>query len=368
MIPSNFSWLGISWLDLLTWMLLRADPHLKSSHSTAPMQSRRLLWPYWLTPNLRALRRTRNTSRINGRQSLTCSRTSLTSMYRWMSSSKFHRNYNRDSTRSLLQTRPFHTWLTSRVCNRKLNEVTRLRFQFFTVGLVDEEPTTNKHYYGVCSSYLNGLKTGDKAWVFVQDTKSTFRVPNDPNTTMIMICAGTGLAPFRGFLQERKQSKAAQGQVGKSILFFGCRRPEHDYIYNDELSQLKSEGVLTDAFVAFSRKVPTKKEYVQDKLLEQKELVWELIKDSDPKKCVVYVCGSARGMAKDVRDTFEKIAQDYLPEQIAQRFVAALQEKGAYLEDVWGWELSYFRIDTRCSDYNCLLIRLRSWVAIRIKK
>jgi cytochrome P450/NADPH-cytochrome P450 reductase len=183
---------------------------------------------------------------------------------------------------------------------------------------------------------LNGLKTGDKAWVFVQDTKSTFRVPNDPNTTMIMICAGTGLAPFRGFLQERKQSKAAQGQVGKSILFFGCRRPEHDYIYQDELRQLKSEGVLTDAFVAFSRKVPTKKEYVQDKLLEQKELVWELIKDSNPKKCVVYVCGSARGMAKDVRDTFEKIAQDYLPEQIAQRFVAALQEKGAYLEDVWG--------------------------------
>ena len=253
-----------------------------------------------------------------------------------MSSSKFHRNCNRDSTRSLLQNRPPRTWLTSRVCNRKLNEVTCLRFQFFTVGLVDEEPTTNKHYYGVCSSYLNGLKTGDKAWVFVQDTKSTFRVPNDPNTTMIMICAGTGLAPFRGFLQERKQSKAAQGQVGKSILFFGCRRPEHDYIYQDELSQLKSEGVLTDAFVAFSRKVPTKKEYVQDKLLEQKELVWELIKDSNPKKCVVYVCGSARGMANDVRDTFEKIAQDYLPEQIAQRFVAALQEKGAYLEDVWG--------------------------------
>ena len=204
------------------------------------------------------------------------------------------------------------------------------------VGLVDEETPANKRYYGVCSSYLNRLKTGDKSFVFIQDTKTTFRVPSDPNTTMIMICAGTGLAPFRGFLQERMQNKERQGQVGKSYLFFGCRRPEHDYIYQEELNQLKSCGVLTDTFVAFSRKVPTKKEYVQDKLIEQKELVWELIKDSDPQKCVVYVCGSARGMAKDVRDTFEKISEEYLPKQIAQRFVAALQEKGAYLEDVWG--------------------------------
>jgi cytochrome P450/NADPH-cytochrome P450 reductase len=206
-----------------------------------------------------------------------------------------------------------------------------------TVGLVDEElPVANKHYLGVCSSYLNGLKAGDKAFIFVQDTQTTFRVPSDPSTTMIMICAGTGLAPFRGFLQERKHVKETQGHVGKSYLFFGCRRPEYDYLYQDELAQFKAEGVLTDAFVAFSRKVPTKKEYVQDKLLEQKELVWELIKDSDPKKCIVYVCGSARGMAKDVRNTFSKIGEDLLPEQIAQRFVAALQEKGAYLEDVWG--------------------------------
>ncbi len=205
------------------------------------------------------------------------------------------------------------------------------------VGLVDEElPAANKHYLGVCSSYLNELKAGDKAFVFVQDTQTTFRVPSDPDTTMIMICAGTGLAPFRGFLQERKHIKETQGHVGKSYLFFGCRRPEYDYLYQDELAQLKAEGVLTDTFVAFSRKVPTKKEYVQDKLLEQKELVWDLIKDSDAKKCIVYVCGSARGMATDVRHTFTKIGEDLLPEQMAQRFVSALQEKGAYLEDVWG--------------------------------
>ncbi len=261
--------------------------------------------------------------------------TSLASMYRLMSSSKCHPSCSRDSTRSLLQTLPSLTLLTSLV-RRTISLKLDMKTNFFTVGLVDEETPAKKHYLGVCSSYLNSLKAGDKAFVFVQDTKSTFRVPTDTNTTMLMICAGTGLAPFRGFLQERKQSMGAQGQVGKSFLFFGCRRPDNDYIYQDELDRLKSEGVLTDAFVAFSRKVPTKKEYVQDKILEQKELVWDLIKDSDPKKCVVYVCGSARGMAKDVRDTFEKIAEEYLPEALAQRFVAGLQEKGAYLEDVWG--------------------------------
>jgi cytochrome P450/NADPH-cytochrome P450 reductase len=152
---------------------------------------------------------------------------------------------------------------------------------------------------GVCSSYLCHQEDATVIYAFVKDTKSAFRLPEDAATPIIMIGPGTGLAPFRGFLQERAWLKSQGTPVGRSMLFFGCRHPEQDFLYADELAALARDGV-TDLKVAFSRLPGEKKMYVQDLLLSERDAVWQMIESG----AVVYVCGDASRMAPDVRRAF----------------------------------------------------------------
>src|SRR6201999_4158801 len=97
-------------------------------------------------------------------------------------------------------------------------------------------------YKGACSNYLAGRRAGDTIHATVRETKAGFRLPDDSSVPIIMIGPGTGLAPFRGFLQERAASKAKGAALGPAMLFFGCRDPAQDYLYADELKAFAADG------------------------------------------------------------------------------------------------------------------------------
>ncbi|HYB02288.1 MAG TPA: cytochrome P450 [Ktedonobacteraceae bacterium] len=202
-----------------------------------------------------------------------------------------------------------------------------------TVGVV-RGPAKSGHgtFEGVCSTYLSERQVGDVVYAFVQDTKSRFRLPQDASIPLIMIGPGTGLAPFRGFLQERAALKAQGKEVGTSLLYFGCHHPEQDFIYEDELQGFVDQGV-TELSVAFSR-LDGKKTYVQDKIKEDQEKVWQLLQQG----AIIYICGDASRMAPDVRKAFAAIYQAKMgtSEQEANQWLDELTAQNRYLVDVWG--------------------------------
>jgi len=153
--------------------------------------------------------------------------------------------------------------------------------------------------------------------VFVKDTGSGFRLPASPATPVILVGPGTGLAPMRGFLQER----AAQ-QAKENVLFFGCRCDD-DFLYREELQAYEEAGLLK-LFVAFSRKLGVPKTYVQQLIAEQAGLLGDLVR----RGAHIYVCGDASKMAPDVRAAFSHIVGG--PQEV-EAMVASSQ----YCEDVW---------------------------------
>jgi cytochrome P450 / NADPH-cytochrome P450 reductase len=202
-----------------------------------------------------------------------------------------------------------------------------------TVGVVEAPARSGRGVFrGVCSSYLRQQEPGSVVYGFVKDTRSAFRLPDDPAIPVIMIGPGTGLAPFRGFLQERASDKAAGRAVGPSMLFFGCRHPAQDFLYADELERLAADGV-TELHVAFSRRPGQRKTYVQDLLLEAGDAVWALIE----RGARVYVCGDASRMAPDVRRALCAIhgAKTGGGEAAASAWIDALADQQRYLVDVW---------------------------------
>ena len=204
-----------------------------------------------------------------------------------------------------------------------------------TVGVVGGPAWSGRgEFQGLCSSYLNQQDEGDVVYGFVRDTKSTFRLPEDASTPLIMVGPGTGLAPFRGFLQERAALKERGKTIGKSLLFFGCRHPQQDFIYEQELQAFAGQGV-TELFVAFSRPdKPQQKAYVQDRIKEQKEQVWQLLQEG----AIIYICGDASKMAPDVRKTLAAIYQEKSgeSEEAAEQWLNELTASNRYLVDVWG--------------------------------
>ncbi|MEW6128519.1 MAG: cytochrome P450 [Acidobacteriota bacterium] len=202
-----------------------------------------------------------------------------------------------------------------------------------TVAVIEGEARSGQgKFFGVCSNYLSNQHEGNVIYAFVKDTQSAFRLPVDPTTPIIMVGPGTGFAPFRGFLQERAALKTQGIAIGASLLFFGCRHPEQDFIYAEELQSFVASGV-TNLSTAFSRLESQKKCYVQDEIYRQRDEVWELIS----RGAVIYVCGDASRMAPDVQNTFAAIYAEKTGEnlQSAIRWVAELTSQNRYLVDVW---------------------------------
>jgi len=166
-------------------------------------------------------------------------------------------------------------------------------------------------------------KAGDRLRVFLKPN-AHFRLPTDPERPVIMIGPGTGVAPFRAFMQERD----AIGARGRSWLMFGHRNYTHDFLYQLEWQDLLKRGVLTRLDVAFSRDQPEKR-YVQHALWDARRELYAWVQDG----AAIYVCGDANAMAKDVHSTLQRILGERGKDGAAA--LDALRREGRYLRDVY---------------------------------
>lgn len=169
------------------------------------------------------------------------------------------------------------------------------------------------------------------------DGSSHFRPPKSLSTSYIMVGPGTGVAPFRGFLRERaarlKKETSSDNGIGKTMLFFGCRHKDKDFLYHDDLSELETSEVLTTLDIAFSRMGP-EKVYVQDRLERRAEEVADVIKNGGN----FYVCGDGGGMAQGVHAAFAKILIERCCDGNTEEGKVLLQqliEDHRYVRDIW---------------------------------
>jgi len=194
-----------------------------------------------------------------------------------------------------------------------------------TVAVVDAPARSGQgKYLGVASNYLAGAQPGVRVSVAVRPSNIAFHPPADLRTPLVMICAGTGLAPFRGFLQERA-IQAANGQaLGRALLFFGCNHPDVDLLYRDELEAWERAGVV-EVRAAFSAAPQGDVKYVQHRLWQERAEVVELFRQD----ARFFVCGDARTLMAGVRETAARIYQDAAqcsPEE-AEHWVEELEKK-----------------------------------------
>ena len=149
---------------------------------------------------------------------------------------------------------------------------------------------------------------------------------------MILVGPGTGIAPFRGFLEERAAQKAAGQAVAASQFYYGCRHPEHDWLYRADVARWQAEGVV-QAHSAYSTTAAPDQRYVQHLLWRDREAVWTLLQDG----ATLYVCGDGRQMAPAVRRTLIEIAaqQGGMSEAAASDWLAGMVAQGHYRQDVF---------------------------------
>jgi sulfite reductase (NADPH) flavoprotein alpha-component len=196
----------------------------------------------------------------------------------------------------------------------------------FTIDVVHYE-SRGRQRKGVCSTFL--AERAENVPVPVFPNTSKFRLPEDGNTPIIMVGPGTGIAPFRAYLQERK----AVGAKGMNWLVFGSQHEHCNYFYKEEMDELKRDGVLTRLDCAWSRD-QAGKSYVQHKMLENAAEIWKWM---DSEGAQFFVCGDARRMAKDVDAALRKIIQEQggKNEEQTNIYVEKLKSDKRYKRDVY---------------------------------
>ena len=194
-----------------------------------------------------------------------------------------------------------------------------------TVGIVRYE-IDGRLRKGVCSTFLSD-RCHSSVPVYVHSSPG-FRPPVKGETPMIMVGPGTGIAPFRAFLEERR----AVGATGKNWLFFGDQKADYDFLYQDELAALQHEGFLHRLDTAFSRD-QERKVYVQHRMLENSAELWAWLEEG----AHFYVCGDASRMAKDVDTALRQVVEKEggLSADDALAYIAALKTQNRYQRDIY---------------------------------
>ncbi|WP_394131828.1 assimilatory sulfite reductase (NADPH) flavoprotein subunit [Shewanella maritima] len=195
-----------------------------------------------------------------------------------------------------------------------------------TVALVEDE-RQGQARFGGASHFLASAEEGQTVKVYVEPNKH-FRLPENPDTPVIMVGPGTGVAPFRAFMQQR----SADGVKGNSWLFFGNPHFEQDFLYQTEWQQYLKQGELTQLDVAFSRD-QADKVYVQHRIKQQAQQVWQWLQQG----AHLYICGDAERMAKDVHQALIEVAQEQggLSEADATAYFEQLRSDKRYQKDVY---------------------------------
>ena len=185
-----------------------------------------------------------------------------------------------------------------------------------------------RNHHGVCSTFLADIaNVGDKVKCYFAPNKS-FSVPTDTNAPMIMVGPGTGIAPFRAFLEERIATEAK----GDNWLFFGDRNSKTDFLYQDEIEVMQASGLLTRLDLAFSRD-QAEKIYVQDRMLENAKELFAWLE----RGAYFFICGDAYRMAKDVDKALHQIIEQQgdLSADAAEDYVNLLKKHKRYVRDVY---------------------------------
>ncbi|MCY7631109.1 assimilatory sulfite reductase (NADPH) flavoprotein subunit [Bacillus altitudinis] len=196
-----------------------------------------------------------------------------------------------------------------------------------TIGAVRYD-AHGRERQGVCSILCaERLQPGDTLPVYIQHNQN-FKLPQDPDAPIIMVGPGTGIAPFRSFMQEREEL----GANGKSWLFFGDQHFVTDFLYQTEWQKWLKDGVLTKMDVAFSRDTE-EKVYVQHQMKKQSKELYEWLEQG----AYVYICGDEKHMAHDVHNTLLSIIQEEgaMSKEKAESYLANLQQQKRYQRDVY---------------------------------
>ncbi|MBV7298903.1 assimilatory sulfite reductase (NADPH) flavoprotein subunit [Enterovibrio paralichthyis] len=196
-----------------------------------------------------------------------------------------------------------------------------------TVGLVEFKNGDNTRVGGASGFLAQRAEESGEVKVFIEHNDN-FKLPADDDAPVIMVGPGTGIAPFRAFLQERD----ARGAEGKNWLFFGDRTFTQDFLYQVEWQKYLKDGVLTEIDLAFSRD-QAEKVYVQDKLLAKGQAVWQWLQDG----AYLYICGDATRMAKDVHEALITVIEQHggKSREDAENYLNELRKAKRYQKDVY---------------------------------
>jgi len=217
--------------------------------------------------------------------------------------------------------------LQPRLYSISSSPLTDPRLIALTVSVVRYEGPGGRPRGGVCSAFLADAEPGTTVPVQVRRA-AHFKPPSDPAAPMVMVGPGTGVAPFLGFLDDRR----ARGHRGPNWLFFGEQHRATDFYHRDDLAARLADGSLTRLDTAFSRDQRAKV-YVQDRMREHGPLLWSWLQDG----AHFYVCGDAARMAKDVDRALHAIATTYggLSPEAAASYVKQLAADKRYVRDVY---------------------------------
>jgi NADPH-ferrihemoprotein reductase len=205
-----------------------------------------------------------------------------------------------------------------------------------TVSVTQHERKNGSIFKGLCSSHLADFKkkeTACRQTVRVFNRPSTFRLPKDSSRPIIMIGPGTGLAPMRALLQERWYQKTSlKMNVGANILYFGCKKESHDFIYKEELESFIQGGILDHLRVAFSRE-KAEKVYVQHLLKQHDDETWNYL---EKEGAFLYICGGVK-MGHDVCETLTEIisSKGKMSLDDGKAYLSRLSDQGRFVQELW---------------------------------